>query len=538
MLPASAGASVDRGSASHAYMQGRLADDQGVPGIALNNYRRALDQDPASSEIARRSYFQAMIGGDMPLALRSASVLEADGMLPRDGTLLRIGEALNRKDWANARRWIDQMVTEGNFAFLAPIMRSWISADEGSYTPPVIDPDDKFASLSRRYLDEHIALQALRRADLKGAEPAINRALALRLGDAGELRLLFAGQLAAHGAKAQALALLPADEADFALARADIGRGKGATAYGRPLSAAQGFARLLARLATDISSDGSTGSLGIRLARMATFADGGSAASRIVAADLLRRGGHAGYAVEEARKVPADGWYGGLAQAELVDALAANGQSADAIALARTMAAAPAAGVERHVRLGRLLADAKDNQGAATAFKAAQSRFPADHVPWALLLFEANALDQGGRWDEAQTVLERALKIAPQEASLLNYLGYGQIERRQNVDAALELLRQASAIKPQDSAITDSLGWAQYVTGNVDAAVPLLERAAVGAPADPTINEHLGDALWAAGRRYEARYAWRAAAVFADAAAAERLTAKTREGMKPEYAAR
>ena len=99
------------------------------------------------------------------------------------------------------------------------------------------------------------------------------------------------------------------------------------------------------------------------------------------------------------------------------------------------------------------------------------------------------------------------------------------------------LLKRASALKPQDASITDSLGWAQYVTGNVTAAVPVLERAAAGAPDDPTVNEHLGDALWSAGRRYEARYAWNAAAIFAEGDVAERLAAKAREGLKPEYAA-
>ena len=120
---------------------------------------------------------------------------------------------------------------------------------------------------------------------------------------------------------------------------------------------------------------------------------------------------------------------------------------------------------------------------------------------------------------------------------MLNYLGYAQVERRQNVPAALELLKKASALKPDDASITDSLGWAHFVTGNVEAAVPVLERAAEGAPADVTIYEHLGDALWAIGRRFEARYAWRAAAVFAEGDVAARLDAKTKLGMRPEDAA-
>ena len=189
------------------------------------------------------------------------------------------------------------------------------------------------------------------------------------------------------------------------------------------------------------------------------------------------------------------------------------------------------------MQLGRLLADQQDFDGAATAFRAAQAGYTPETMPWSLLLFEGSALEQGEHWDEARAVLEKAAKLAPNEPVILNYLGYAQIERRQNVDEALALLQRASALKPQDASITDSLGWAQYVTGNVGAAVPVLERAAAGAPDDPTVNEHLGDALWSAGRRYEARYAWNAAAIFAEGDVAERLAAKTREGLKPEYAA-
>lgn len=537
MLPVSAGASVDRASALHAYARARLADGDGASVLALHSYRLALAGDPASLDIARRSYSQGLISGDMALAMRSAALLDRDGLLPRDGTLLFLCDALNRKDWSAARQLTDRMVREGNFGFLAPIIRSWIAFGEGGNEPPSFDTSDRFASLVRRYVDEHVALQALARGDLAEAGPAINRALALRTVDLAELRLTFAAQLAARGARTQALALLPQDEADYAKARADVARGKGLAALGPALTPRQGFGRLLARLAMDIASDNSTRILAIRLARMADFANPEGADSHIALAQLLTGAGYASYGATEARKVTADGWYGASAQAELVDALEGSGDRNGAIALAQTLASTPGAEAERFVRLGRLLAQAKRFGDAAEAFRSAQARYAGDAVPWALLLFEGSALEQAGRWDEARAALERAAKMAPDEAVVLNYLGYAQIERRQNVQAALELLKKASALKPEDSSITDSLGWAQFVTGDVEGAVPVLERAAAGAPADVTINEHLGDALWAAGRRYEARYAWRAAAVFAEGDAAARLEAKAARGMKPEYAA-
>ena len=537
MLPVQAGASVDPASALHAYARARLADNDGAPGVALAGYRQALASDPASLDVARRSYLHALVSGDMPLAMQSAVLLDANGILPRDGTLLFICNALNRKDWRAARQFTDRLASESNFAFLAPIIRSWISLGEGHYVPPALDTSDRFASLARRYVDEHIAFQSLARGDLKEGGAAVNRALALRTVDLAELRISFAAQLAARGAKVQALTLLPEGEANYAKARAEIMRGKGSGQPGAPLAPRQGFGRLLARLAVDISSDGVTRLLGIRLARIAAFANPEGADAHIALAQLLTESDHGSYAVVEAHKVPADGWFGALGQAILVDALSETGDQAGAVALARALAAVPGADAERQVRLGRLLAQAKDFSGAAEAFHAAQSHYAADAVPWALLLFEGSALEQADRWQEARATLERAANLAPNEAVLLNYLGYAQIERRQNVEAALALLKKASALKPDDSSITDSLGWAQFVTGNVEQAVPVLERAAASAPADVTINEHLGDALWAAGRRYEARYAWRAAAVFAEGETAVRLAAKTKEGMKPEYAA-
>lgn len=537
VLPVAAEASVDRGSALNAYARGRLADSDGASSLALRNYREALAGDPDSLDIARRAYFQALISGDNSLALRSATLLDRQGVLPRDGTLLLLGDALGKKDWRAARGLIDRVVKEVNFAFIAPIVRSWISVGEGRPVPPVIDANDRFASLGQRYLDEHLALQALARGDVEQGRVAANRALGLSDGRMMPLRLLFAAQLARQGAKAQATALLPADEAVYTKARRDLAAGRDAGVAGAPLSPAQGFGRLLARLALDVSSDSGTRILGVRLGRIAAFAAGASDDVRIGLAELLRRAGFSDYAVAEARKVPADNWFGALARAELVDALAASGDEAGATRLARSLAAVPEANADRLVQLGRLLANARQFDEAAQSFRAAQARYAPGVVPWALLLLEGSALEKAGRWEEARVALQRAAALAPDEAVVLNYLGYAQIERRQNVGAALALLKRASALKPEDASITDSLGWAQFVTGNVEEAVPVLERAAEGAPADVTINEHLGDALWAAGRRFEARYAWRAAAVFAEGQAATRLQGKTREGMKPEYAA-
>jgi tetratricopeptide (TPR) repeat protein len=149
----------------------------------------------------------------------------------------------------------------------------------------------------------------------------------------------------------------------------------------------------------------------------------------------------------------------------------------------------------------------------------------------------AAALTQAGQWTEGKAALEQAQKLAPNQAVVLNYLGYSQLERRENLAEAERLIREASKLQPDDPSITDSLGWAHYVRGDYPKAVELLERAARGQPADAAINEHLGDAYYSAGRRFEARYAWQAALTYAEGDVASRLKAKIDAGLTPSLAA-
>ena len=100
----------------------------------------------------------------------------------------------------------------------------------------------------------------------------------------------------------------------------------------------------------------------------------------------------------------------------------------------------------------------------------------------------------------------------------------------------MRLIAEASRLQPDSAEITDSLGWAHYLRGNLPQAIQLLEKAVVGQPADPAINEHLGDAYYSAGRRYEARYAWEAALIYAEDEDAARLRAKLETGLTPKLA--
>jgi tetratricopeptide (TPR) repeat protein len=145
-------------------------------------------------------------------------------------------------------------------------------------------------------------------------------------------------------------------------------------------------------------------------------------------------------------------------------------------------------------------------------------------VTYRMLL--SQILDQRGDWPGAKASLEEAVDISDQNPQLLNSLGYGLLERREDVKRGLELVTKAHRLAPQSPAITDSLAWGHYLNGDFAKAIPLLESAVENAIDDVAINEHLGDAYWRAGRQIEARYAWRAAALQAKDEVGERLSAK------------
>lgn len=192
--------------------------------------------------------------------------------------------------------------------------------------------------------------------------------------------------------------------------------------------------------------------------------------------------------------------------------------------LARGLATAKDSGIDDWQVYADQLIAAKRPADAVPWYERVTRADPA--IPWAAWLQYGGALDQAGRKDEADAALAKAVELGPDEPLALNYLGYARIERGQDVPGSLALLEKASKLAPDDASITDSLGWAYFKAGQTKRGLPLVERAAMTEPANAEINAHLGDIYWALGRRYEARYAWRAAALTADDGEQARLAAK------------
>jgi Flp pilus assembly protein TadD len=156
---------------------------------------------------------------------------------------------------------------------------------------------------------------------------------------------------------------------------------------------------------------------------------------------------------------------------------------------------------------------------------------------WQYLLLRASTLEEADHWPQARADLAKALALAPNQPLVLNFLGYAKLERGEDMEAAEAMIRKASELAPDNASITDSLGWAQFKRGRLAEAIDTLQRASRSDPGQSEINEHLGDVLYSVGRRFEARFAWRAAMVNADDDVLARLNAKIESGLSPATAA-
>ena len=92
----------------------------------------------------------------------------------------------------------------------------------------------------------------------------------------------------------------------------------------------------------------------------------------------------------------------------------------------------------------------------------------------------------------------------------MNALGYTLADRTTRYQEALDLIEQALALKPDDAYIMDSMGWVQYRLGNLVEAKKYLKDA-LDKRNDAEISAHLGEVLWMLGDRAGAESVWKRA---------------------------
>jgi Flp pilus assembly protein TadD len=509
------------------FVRARAADNLGALDVAAAGYAAALADNPGDTMLGLRTFRQAIVAGDIALAVKTARALDATGSLPPDGAIVLLADRVAAKDWDGTRAFADRIDREKLFAFMTPTVRAWIAFGAKSGDPLAALPQANASRLALAYAQEHRPLLLI--ASGKPAD-GVAALATLDLADTGRatrLRIAAAAGLSARHERKQALALLTSGDPQTVRAAAMLSDGK--KLKGAVDTPAAGIAELLVRVAADINHQ-QAGPLAVEFARVAAFLAPGDSEAWLVTAGLLASASDAQAALAALGNIAPDDPFIGAARDMRMTLLGRTGHKDQALAEARTAASARDATPGDLARLGDLLSDADQHKEAAAAYARALTlaggEKSAGEVAWPLLLQQASALLESGDWPAAKLSAQHALAIAPEEPAVLNFLGYSQLERGEDVPVAAAMIAKANALAPQDASITDSLGWSWYLRGDTAKAIPLLEQAAQGAPVESDINEHLGDAYWKAGRKLEARYAWRAALVAAEGDAAARIRGK------------
>jgi tetratricopeptide (TPR) repeat protein len=153
----------------------------------------------------------------------------------------------------------------------------------------------------------------------------------------------------------------------------------------------------------------------------------------------------------------------------------------------------------------RILREAGDRDQAFRLLDEAVQQVPGS-VP--ILYTRALLAAELGWVDIAEQDLRNVLAREPENAAALNALGYTLADQTERYDEAEALIRQAFILQPNEASIIDSMGWVAYKQGRLAEAEEFLRRA-WKLDRNPEIAAHLGEVLWMSGRKDEAVQAWR-----------------------------
>ncbi|MGC1620834.1 MAG: tetratricopeptide repeat protein [Candidatus Acidiferrum sp.] len=111
-------------------------------------------------------------------------------------------------------------------------------------------------------------------------------------------------------------------------------------------------------------------------------------------------------------------------------------------------------------------------------------------------------------YDRAEIEFKKALAVNPRDAAVLNYYGYMLGDLGIRLDEAQSLVQRALKEEPNSGAYLDSLGWIYYRENKLADAEATLRKAVQFEGHDATIRSHLADVYAKSGRMDLAATQW------------------------------
>lgn len=499
-----------------AYLAARSAD-QNADFKALVNYGTAA--------LARRPDNPGMMEGlviahlglgqleeAVPVARRLAE-LAPDNELAQ---LVLMGDAMEREDWAEVQAQYDEGFSVGGL--MDPLILAWSAIGEGQMSRAL----DIFNELSKDDMARQVS--AFQKAQALAYVGDFEGAARILSGEEVELELNRAGVIA----YAQILSQLERNEDAVAMiddrlpntGDEEIATLRAELAAGKPLefnairSPKDGLSALFYNVGEVLANDANP-TLILIYARVALHLNPDNVSAVLLAANVFERMTNHDLAVDTYDQIDPDSRAYPQAMLGKATALRRSDRPDEAIETLVDLAERFPDLAPVHIALGDEYRYSKQWEEATGAYDTAIALYP-EEIPqqWAVYFSRGITNERQGDWTQAEADFLKALELEPDQPAVLNYLGYSYVEKRENLDTALDMIRTAVEARPNEGYIVDSLGWVYYRLGRYAEAVEPMEKAVELMPVDPVVNDHLGDVYWAVGRTREAEFQWSRALSF------------------------
>jgi tetratricopeptide (TPR) repeat protein len=197
----------------------------------------------------------------------------------------------------------------------------------------------------------------------------------------------------------------------------------------------------------------------------------------------------AAVAAQAAKALPKDH----LIQLTYANQLVDTGEVDEGLALAKAQLTGGAGDREVEEDLAQTYIGLKRFKDASEQLDKADALASKPDEKLSVLFLRGMYYDRQKMYDQAEAQFRKALVFDPQNAAVLNYLGYMLADQGQKLPEALKLIRQAVDLEPQIGAYLDSLGWVYFKLGQYSEAEENLRKANERMSNDPTVHDHLGE---------------------------------------------
>jgi len=506
-------APVDYRGAYRNYLVGRFAMTQGDVATASLRMGAAVNYDPSNADLRQKAFLISILNGDIDqaadLGAGSASTPTSQLMVHLIGAVRAIHEGRP----AVAERELDTVLKTDGSERSSRMIKPYIQALNGQWDKALAEPDAAAGASDRdRLMGFLLKLDHARLNEIKGHVDAAE-ADYKALYQPGAAAVIFgpdyANFLERRGRRDEAKAIWTtiSQQASDPSSQQALDR-INAKAPPPPLpDLKQSIAQALFLSATLYFSGNDT-EMALANVRLSLYLDPAPERARIFLGQIEEELKNNDAADAAWAAVAPDSPYYSEATLRRIWALRARDQLPEALNLVDQVLARQPDALSFTIEKADIL-HAQDKDAEALAVLDARIKRAGDaDFTWQARFLQAMVYDSLDQWPNAETAIKQAQTLAPERPEVLNFLGYGWINRGLHVQEGMDLVRRALQLQPKSGAVIDSLGWGYYKLGNYDEALGFVEEAVQLDPSDAEVNDHLGDIYKAMGRNVEAGYEW------------------------------